>query len=475
MSGVPDRLERILRDVRARTAARRRALPLAALRGDHAPDPARRARFVNALRGARGGFALIAECKRSSPSAGVLDADTPLAERALAYARGGADALSVLTEEDHFSGSALDLASVAPAGLPRLRKDFLLDEGMVWESLGYGADAVLLIAEALPGAALAELRACASEAGLAVLIEAHDAEQLERAIVVAPDCVGVNARDLRDFRVDLDRAATLLATIPNSFVRIAESGIHSVDDLRRMRAAGADAALVGEALMRAAFPEAVLRGWRTLLAPPRIKVCGITSAGDARAAVAAGADALGVVFAASPRQIDRTRAFEVVRAAERVPVIGVFVDASRAEVEAMVHGAGLAGAQLCGSEQPADFAGLPFPIWRQVAVDPMVGAAVIARWREVAALFVLDHPSGPGGTGRTPAPEVARRLAALAPCLLAGGLGPDNVGALATAVAPHGVDASSRLESAPGIKDAALVKEFVNAARAALDREAAHA
>ena len=319
------------------------------------------------------------------------------------------------------------------------------------------------------------MRACAGEAGLAVLIEAHEATQLARAVAAKPDCVGVNARDLRDFRVDLARAAELLASLPATFVRVAESGIHTVTDLQRMRAAGADAVLVGEALMRAAAPEALLRAWRTQLAPPRVKICGITRIEDARAAIAAGAEALGVVLAPSPRRVDAERAAEIVRAAGSVPVVGVFVNATRAEVEDTVARAGLAAAQLCGAEQPADFEGLGFPIWRRIAVDALAGAAELARWQALASLFVLDHPSGPGGSGRTPAPEVARRLAALAPCLLAGGLAPDNVGALARAVAPYGVDASSRLESAPGRKDPEVMKQFVAAARAALNPEVVRA
>jgi phosphoribosylanthranilate isomerase len=173
--------------------------------------------------------------------------------------------------------------------------------------------------------------------------------------------------------------------------------------------------------------------------------------------------------------VDPAAAARIVRAAGTAPVVGVFVDASRAEVEAAVARAGFAAVQLCGAEQPADFAGLPFPVWRRVPCDPLAGAAEIARWRAIAGLFVLDHPSAPGGSGRTPAPEVARRLAALAPCLLAGGLDAGNVAALAAVAAPHGVDASSRLESAPGRKDPALVKRFVAAARAALAPEAAHA
>ncbi|RMH01636.1 MAG: indole-3-glycerol-phosphate synthase [Planctomycetota bacterium] len=267
MSGVPPRLEPILEAVRARAAVRRRRTPAAALRADLSPDPERRRRFTTALARAAGGPvpALIAECKRRSPSAGSLG-HGPLAARARAYRDGGAAALSVLTEEDAFGGSLADLAAVAPAGLPRLRKDFLLDEGMVLESVAAGADAVLLLACCLPDPLLGELRACAAECGLAVLLEVHDEAELERAVAVEPDCLGVNARDLRSFAVDLGTVERLLPRIPAGPLKVAESGIHGPTELRRVRAAGADAALVGTALMRTVDPAAELRAWRAALA-----------------------------------------------------------------------------------------------------------------------------------------------------------------------------------------------------------------
>ncbi len=258
------RLDPILDAVRARAASRRRDQPLAGLRAGMRPDPSRGARFRAALAGPE--LAFLAECKRRSPSEGSLVTETDLAPRAAAYAAGGAAALSVLTEEDHFRGGLADLASVAGAGLPRLRKDFLLDEGMVLESLAAGADAVLLLAVCLPDPLLGELRACAAECGLAVLLEVHDEAELERALAVEPDCLGVNARDLRDFRVDLGTVERLLPRVPTGTLRVAESGLAGPGDLRRVRAAGADAALVGTALMRAADPAAALRGWRAALA-----------------------------------------------------------------------------------------------------------------------------------------------------------------------------------------------------------------
>jgi indole-3-glycerol phosphate synthase len=254
------RLDPILASVRARAAARRARTSLGALRRETRPDPARRRRFVSALCG--DGLAFLAELKRRSPSAGTIRADGDVLERARAYAAGGAAALSVLTEEDHFSGSPEDLARVAAAGLPRLRKDFLLDEGMVLESIAMGADAILLLAVCLPDPLLGELRSLAGDLGLAVLLEVHDERELERAIAVEPDCIGVNARDLASFRVDLATSERILPVIPESFVRVAESGLSTLDGLRRVRRAGADAALVGEALMRAEDPGALLRSWK---------------------------------------------------------------------------------------------------------------------------------------------------------------------------------------------------------------------
>lgn len=258
------RLDPILSSVAERAAARRAADPLAALRARVSPEPARRARFAEALLAP--GLSVIAECKRRSPSVGQLSEEVDLAARADAYAAGGAAALSILTEQDHFAGAPADLDAVSGAGLPRLRKDFVLDEGMVLESVEMGADAILLLAVCLPDPLLGELRQCAAEAGLAVLLEVHDAAELERAVPLVPDALGVNARDLRTFQVDLATVEALLPGVPEGIARVAESGVHGLAELQRVRAAGADAALVGEALMRAEDPAVTLRDWRAALA-----------------------------------------------------------------------------------------------------------------------------------------------------------------------------------------------------------------
>jgi len=248
-------------------------MPLRELRRSLHASPERRERFRSALSSPE--LAIIAELKRRSPSAGMLHAPNAGVDRsrlstqrseweslAQAYARGGAAALSVLTEEDHFKGSLDDLAAVELARLPRLRKDFILDEGMVLESAHHGADAILLLPIVLDDARLAELFAIAREIGLAALVEVHDERELERALALEPDIVGVNARDLATFEVDLATIERLLPRIPEGIVRVAESGIRTSADLKRVRDAGANAALVGEALVRSRDPERTLIEWR---------------------------------------------------------------------------------------------------------------------------------------------------------------------------------------------------------------------
>ncbi|NQU50772.1 MAG: indole-3-glycerol-phosphate synthase [Planctomycetes bacterium] len=251
------RLAPILDSVLQRLAQRKDQCGLAELHLQTVPDLQRRPRFVTALKNSD--VAVIAECKRRSPSAGMLLDDQNLAARAQNYAHGGAAALSILTEEDHFKGGLIELQNVADAGLPRLRKDFILDEYMVLESINAGADAILLMVVCLDDVLLAELRAQAAELGLAVLLEVHDEAELERAITVAPDCLGVNARNLTTFHVELAHTVAMLPHIPNQFVRVAESGLRTPADVARVAAAGADAVLIGEALMKANDPAQLIR------------------------------------------------------------------------------------------------------------------------------------------------------------------------------------------------------------------------
>lgn len=253
MSGA-SHLARILEDKRRRLDRGEYATEVSA------PGRSDGERFAAALR--QPGVRVVAEIKAGSPSAGEILARPEEAVESLAagYARGGAAAISVVTEQDHFGGKPQWLPRVKESsGLPVLMKDFFLDERQLDHAVSLGADAVLLIVAALPAAKLAHMRRAAGERGLAVVVEGHDEEELLRAAAVAPDVVGVNARDLATFRVDLAAACSLGRRIPPGPVRLAESGIRDRTDLLRLAEAGYEAFLVGETLLRADDPERALR------------------------------------------------------------------------------------------------------------------------------------------------------------------------------------------------------------------------
>lgn len=248
---LPEILAHHRADVQARKAvADMRALEQAA--AAHAPRG-----FAGALRAkaAAEGVAVIAELKKASPSKGLIRPEFDPAALAVEMQRGGAAVLSVLTDEKFFQGSLQYLREASAAvSIPCLRKDFMVDEFQVLEARANCADAILLIVAALTDAELRTLRDAARSMELDVLCEVHDAEEVERALALDCECVGVNSRDLKTFHVSLERAAELAARLPESAVRVAESGIHTADDMRRLRAAGYEAFLIGESLMRKPQP-----------------------------------------------------------------------------------------------------------------------------------------------------------------------------------------------------------------------------
>ncbi len=227
--------------------------------------------FRGALRRDDMHCAVVAEIKRRSPSKGELAPDLDPATTAKAYAAGGAAALSVLTDRPYFGGTIADLQAAREAtDLPVLRKDFTIDEIQVYEARAIGADAVLLIVAALPDdALLADLHALAHELGLGVLVEAHDAAEVARALEAGADVVGVNNRDLATFGEDLGVGVSLATAIPAEVVAVAESAVRSAADAGRMAAAGFDAVLVGEGLVRAADPTALVRAMAAAQVAPR--------------------------------------------------------------------------------------------------------------------------------------------------------------------------------------------------------------
>jgi indole-3-glycerol phosphate synthase len=255
-------LDSILAAHRARAAADHRDLDALAGRARSCP-PARG--FAAALRSpGPGEVGVIAEVKRASPSKGVLAPDLDAARTAAAYQAGGAAALSVLTDTDFFFGSVEDLmAARAATGLAVLRKDFSVGPADVFDARCMGADAVLLIAAALSPDELGQLMDVAVTVGLDSLVEVHDEEEAERALSAGATVVGVNQRDLYSFAVDTERAVRVAKMLPGNVIRVAESGIRTADDVRRLGDAGFDAVLVGEALVSSPDPASALRELRS--------------------------------------------------------------------------------------------------------------------------------------------------------------------------------------------------------------------
>jgi indole-3-glycerol phosphate synthase len=251
------RLEQLLAAARESVERRRAEVPLSSLEGELSGRGADRP-FTEAL--VRPGVSVIAEFKRLSPGAGQIRPDAGVDELVAAYERGGAAALSVLTDERHFGGSLADLRSArAASDLPILRKDFVLDPYQLYEAAVSGADAVLLIVAALHDDDLTELFGQARALDLDCLVEVHDAEDLERALEVNADLIGINNRDLDDLSVDVATTEELMPDVPAGKTVVAESGYQRREQIEELERMGVDAVLVGEALMRARDPEAMVR------------------------------------------------------------------------------------------------------------------------------------------------------------------------------------------------------------------------
>ncbi len=383
-------------------------------------------RFADTL--AQPGLRTIAEVKRRSPSAGDLRPDADPARLAAQFASAGAAAVSILVDQ-RFGGTLGDLRAARRATkAPLLAKGFFTEELQLLECKAAGADAALLLLRDLDDERALALLHYAGELGLDTLVEAHDAAELERAVRLDAPVIGINARDLSSFEIDRKAQLELVAGGPRDRILVAESAIHSRAQGAAAELAGANAILIGTALMRAPDPAAKLR---ELISRPLVKVCGLTRAEDVAVAVEAGADMLGFILAeSSPRRAQR-----VLPVPEEVLSVAVFVG------EPGEHEADLV--QLYKHEEG-----------RVRGRD----AVLLRDGEEVAT--VVDLPWEQGD------PLLLQRAAATeGRVMLAGRLGPENVADAVRAVRPWAVDAASQLEAEPGIKDHDKVRAYVAAAR----------
>ena len=441
---------------------------------------------------AQPGLHVIAEVKRRSPSVGTLAANDDIVARARAYERGGAAAISVLCEPHWFNGSIDDLRAVrAAVRVPVLAKDFVVSRDQLASLREAGADLVLLLAVLHRSR---ELRALVNEArslGLEPFVEAHDARELDRALSSDARLIGINNRDLKTLAVDVTRAEKLRALVPDDRLVVAESGVKEPQTLIRWRALGFDAALVGESLMRSPDPAASTAAFVAagkvpvdLTARDRqatVKICGIVDEDGVRAAMTAGADAIGLnVVAGTPRALETERAADLARFCRSLPggqprIVLVTADATTNEMQAFVAAVDPDVVQLSGNEPIDDFAITDRTTWKVIRAGTDADAALAEARRWIAAgseRIVVDAAHGQmlGGTGRLADRHVASLIANEMPVILAGGLRPANVAGALREVPALGVDVASGVEqprTKPPRKDALVVAMFAKRARAA--------
>jgi indole-3-glycerol phosphate synthase/phosphoribosylanthranilate isomerase len=412
---------------------------------------------------ARPGARFITEVKRISPSEGSLREGADPAAMARAY-RGVADAISVLVDTPYFGGSYADLEAVRTEfDGPILAKDFIVDPRQVPEARLHGADAVLAMLSVLQDEEAENVIAEAKRLDMDVLVEAHDEQEVRRAVALGAGIIGINNRDLKSLKVDLATTERLAPLVPEDRLLVAESGIGSRADVERL-GPYADAFLVGSALMRADDPARAARE----LAFGRVKVCGLTDAQDIAMAAEFGASYAGLVMVPNtPRAVDSLRADEIARAGSEISLVGVFRNEKVAQVALLAQRLGLRAVQLHGEEDAAYIKALramlppTCEIWAASGVgndvpQPRMGAD--------RTLFDTSIGGRSGGTGTTFDWSRVKGRSELYGSILAGGLEPANARAAAS-VGAYALDVSSGVEMSPGRKDAGKLRAFFDALR----------
>lgn len=411
------------------------------------------------------GARFVMEVKKASPSGGAIRSDADPAAVARGYA-GAASAISVLTDGPYFGGSLEDLRAVrAVFDGPVLAKDFVIDPRQVAEARLYGADAVLVMLSVLDDDEAAEILREARLLGMDALVEAHDADEVARAVTLGAPVIGINNRDLKTLKVDLAVTERLAHLVPKDRVVVAESGIEGRGDVARL-APFADAFLVGSSLMRAPEPARAARA----LAFGRVKVCGLRDAADAEAAAAAGAGFVGsIMVPGTPRAVTVAEAEAVVETgrAQGVATVGVFRNEKLMQVAQTAHALGLDAIQLHGEEDGAYIAALKnlLPESTEIWAASAVGRDLPEpRMNADRTIFDTKVDGRSGGTGVAFDWARVKGRPELASGLLAGGLNPENA-AEAGGVGAWALDVSSGVEAAPGRKDPAKLATFFEALR----------
>jgi len=464
-------LEQIVAHTRSDLQQRKRELPLPELQERaHRQPPPRDA--LAALR-AHNSIHVIAEVKRASPSRGLLAPDFDPVGLARTYEAGGASLISVLTEPHFFLGAPAYLTAIRRAvALPVLCKDFIVDEYQVYEARYWGADLILLIGALLENEHLQHLLAIAHHLGMHALVETHSAAEVYRAVTLGAQIIGVNSRDLHTFEMHPGLLRNLRRLIPADRVLVAESGIHSAADARRLARYDIQAMLVGESLVTSGDPAGQLaRLLHGANAGIQAKICGLREARHIQTAVEAGADLFGLVFyPPSHRAVTADQAHDLVQSLgelrPRVEAVGLFVNEEADVINRTALEADLDVIQLHGDESPEFCQRIHRPVIKAIPLHDASDFGKLQAYRDSTWRLLLDTPTaGRGGSGITHDWSLARAFAHGRRVLLAGGLHPANVADAIMQVRPWGVDVSSGVETERR-KDEQKIRAFLQEVRA---------
>lgn len=464
-------LDRIVTQTRDDLAQRKQETPLEDVRERAATRSAPRDALA-AMR-ADNRVHVIAEVKRASPSKGLLAPNFDPVSLAQTYAASGASLISVLTEPHFFQGAPEYLSAIKEVvKLPVLCKDFIFDEYQVYEARSWGADLVLLICAILDSKQLHHLLDVAHSLGMRCLVEVHNAEEAQRAVAAGAMIIGVNSRDLRTFEMHPDLVRELRPLIPADRVLVAESGIHSAADARRLARYDIQAMLVGESLVKSHdIPGQLASLLRGANQDIQVKICGLSEARHLHTALEAGADMFGLVFyKPSHRYVTPLQARNLVQTLEgkhtQVEAVGLFVNEEAHFVNSTSWEAGLDAVQLHGNESPEFCQRIQLPVIKAIHMRDASDLGKLAAYRETTWRLLLDTPTpGWGGSGATHDWSLARQAARQQSIILAGGLHPENVAEALALVQPWGIDVSSGVETNK-VKDEAKIHAFVQQVRA---------
>lgn len=456
-------LDKLADHAKERVASAKEIISLEEIREKAYAMPKGEFAFENALK--KTDISFICECKKASPSKGLIAPDFPYLKIAKEYEAAGADCISVLTEPKWFLGNDEYLREItANIKTPCIRKDFTVDEYMIYEAKLLGASAILLICSILTESQIKEYISICDKLGLSALVETHDEEEVKMAIRCGARMIGVNNRNLKDFSVDTGNSKKLRQLIPKDVLFVSESGVKTAEDIQILREIGADAVLIGETLMRAEDKKAKLQELKGIpLDLTKVKLCGLKRSEDIRAVNSLKPEYIGFVFyKPSKRYITPKKAKELKGLlSKEIKAVGVFIDEPLEFVAGLLKDGIIDMAQLHGNENEAYIKELKERTGKEVIKAFLVKTEKDIENAEasVADLILLD--AGIGG-GRTFDWTYLQKMKK--PYILAGGLGLHNIDEVMKYLRPYGVDVSSGIET-DGRKDIDKMTAFVKAVR----------